>query len=57
MKIGLPNFNSHLHVKDFLDLLNEVEIFFEFMKISEDKKVKVVAHKLKGRASTWWDQT
>lgn len=37
MKIDLPNFNSHLHVEDFLDLLNKVETFFEFMKIHEDK--------------------
>ena len=33
----------------------EVEIFFEYICISEEKKVKLVAYKLKGGASVWWE--
>ena len=34
----------------------EVENYFEYMCILEEKKVKLVAYKLKGGASTWWER-
>jgi hypothetical protein len=33
----------------------EVERFFDYMSIHEDRKVKLVAYKFKGGASAWWD--
>uniref|UniRef100_A0A5B7BER3 RNA-directed DNA polymerase n=1 Tax=Davidia involucrata TaxID=16924 RepID=A0A5B7BER3_DAVIN len=56
MKIDLPSFNGHLHIESFLDWISEVETFFDCMEISDDKQVKLVAYKLKGGASAWWDQ-
>jgi hypothetical protein len=34
----------------------EVERFFDYMSIHEDRKVKLVANKFKGGASIWWEK-
>ncbi|XP_024031026.1 uncharacterized protein LOC112094434 [Morus notabilis] len=46
----------HMHIEDFLDWVQFVENFFDCMNIAEEKKVKLVAYKLKGGASAWWEQ-
>ncbi|KAH7565398.1 hypothetical protein JRO89_XS09G0201500 [Xanthoceras sorbifolium] len=56
MKIDLHSFNGHLHIEDFLDWIVNVEHFFDYMEVLEEKKVKLVAYKLKGGASAWWEQ-
>jgi hypothetical protein len=56
MKIDLPSFNGHLQIEDFLDWVMEVERFFDYMSIREDRKVKLVAYKFKGGASAWWEK-
>jgi hypothetical protein len=53
MKIDLPSFNEHLHIEDFLDWVTEVEKFFDYLSIPEERKMKLVACKLKGGASAW----
>ncbi|KAI6691341.1 hypothetical protein NL676_028169 [Syzygium grande] len=57
LKVDLPTFNGNLDIEDFLDWLWEVEKFFDAMDIDEDRQVKLVAYKLKGGASAWWEQT
>lgn len=40
-------------MKDFLDLLAEVQYSLKYMEISDDRKVKLVAIRLGGGASSW----
>jgi hypothetical protein len=56
MKMDLRSFNGQLQIEGFLDWLAVVERFFDYMKIREDKKVKLVAYRLMGGASAWWEQ-
>ncbi|VFQ97149.1 unnamed protein product [Cuscuta campestris] len=39
---------------DFIDWLDTIEHFFDFKDIEDDKKVKLIALKFRGYASTWW---
>ena len=52
MKIEIPSFSGNL----LLELVYEVEKFFDMVYVPEDKHVKFVAYKLKGGAAAWWDQ-
>ena len=40
---------------DFLDLINIVERIFDYENVDNKAKVKLIAMKLIGRASTWWE--
>ena len=55
MKVELSSFDGYLDMESFLDWILEVEHFFEYMEIEEGKKVKLLAYRLKGGASAWWD--
>ncbi|XP_031387093.1 uncharacterized protein LOC116200384 [Punica granatum] len=44
-----------MHPEDFIDWLAIVERVFDFKNISEEKRVKLVAIKLKKHASVWWE--
>lgn len=39
----------------FIDWLYIVDRIFEFKEFSEERKLKLVAIKLKGYASLWWE--
>jgi hypothetical protein len=56
MKMDLLSFDGQLQIEGFLDWLAVVERFFDYMEIPEDKKVKLVAYRLMGGASAWWEQ-
>lgn len=45
-----------LQAEGFIDWLNDVERIFDFKEVPDHAKVKLVAIKLKGRASVWWEQ-
>ncbi|KAG2672808.1 hypothetical protein I3760_13G059700, partial [Carya illinoinensis] len=48
--------NGHFHVDSFLDWMLEVENVFDYMQILEAQQVKLVAYKLRGGTSAWWEQ-
>ena len=39
-----------------MDWLTKVDRFFDYIELTDDKKVKFVTYKLKGGASVWWDK-
>ncbi|GLT54896.1 hypothetical protein SLA2020_280550 [Shorea laevis] len=55
-KVELPEFSGTLQAEGFIDWLHEVERIFDYKEVSDRMKVKLVAIKLKGRASAWWEQ-
>ena len=56
MKVELPSFNVNISIEEYLDWVSEVEKFFGYMGIANDKQVCLVAYKLKGGAFAWWDR-
>ncbi|GJV27299.1 hypothetical protein Tco_1383747 [Tanacetum coccineum] len=49
-------FDGNLNPEGFIDWLVVVEEMFEFKEVPENKRVSLIATKLRGRASTWWKQ-
>ena len=55
MNVELPSFNGNVSIEEYLDWVSEVEKFFDYMGTADDKQVCLVAYKLKGGESAWWD--
>jgi len=53
-RVEVPEFEVKLDPEEFLDWLHSVERVFEYKDVPGDKKVKLVALRLKKYASMWW---
>ena len=53
-KVEIPEFDGQLNPDEFVEWMNTVERVFEYKDVSDDKKVKLVALKLRRYASIWW---
>lgn len=49
--MDLPNFYGGSHIEGFMDVISQVENFFRYMEIPQEKWVKLLVFKLKGAAS------
>ena len=56
IKVDIQHFTGEEQPKEVLDWLNEAEKVFEFLNLPKNKKVKLMVIKLKGYASSWWQQ-
>ncbi|VFQ82890.1 unnamed protein product [Cuscuta campestris] len=56
-KVEIPTFDGKDDPDDFIEWLETVERVFDYAEVLEDKKVKLVALKFRGYASTWWTNT
>ncbi|KAK1414879.1 hypothetical protein QVD17_30640 [Tagetes erecta] len=58
LKVDIPEFDGvNLNPEGFIDWLTTVEEVFEFKEVQEDKRVSLIATRLRGRASAWWQKT
>ena len=51
----IPIYQGSLNLEELIDWINDMEKFFDYEEMEEEKKVKFVVTKLKGHASLWWD--
>ncbi|GKC64328.1 reverse transcriptase domain-containing protein [Tanacetum coccineum] len=57
MRVNISDFvGDTLSLEGFIDWLVAVEEVFEFKEVPENKRVSLIATKLRGRASAWWQQ-
>ncbi|VFQ74025.1 unnamed protein product [Cuscuta campestris] len=56
-KVEISTFDGKDDPDDFIEWLETVERVFDYVEVPEDKKVKLVALKFRGYASTWWTNT
>nr|GEV96201.1 reverse transcriptase domain-containing protein [Tanacetum cinerariifolium] len=57
MRVNIPDFTKDtLSYEEFIDWLVLVEEVFEFKEVPENKRVSLIATKLRGRAFAWWQQ-
>jgi hypothetical protein len=55
-KIDIPVYEGNLDVEEFLDWIREMEKYFDYEDVDEEKKVKYVVTRLKGHATLWWNE-
>eukprot|EP00253_Pinus_taeda_P020362 PITA_20362 len=54
-KPELPTYDGSLSIDVVLDWISEMDKYFECEEVSENRRVKFAATKLKGHATLWWD--
>ncbi|CAA7021374.1 unnamed protein product [Microthlaspi erraticum] len=55
-KLDLPEYHGSLKGDDLLDWIVAVNEILDFKEVPEDRKVALVATKLRGTAAAWWMQ-
>ena len=56
LKVDIPYFNDNLNIEDFIDWIANIDKFFDYMGVPEEKRVRLVACRLKGGAFAWWER-
>ena len=51
----LSNYDGSLSTEALLDRISELDKYFEYEEINEDKRIRFAVTKLKGHATLWWD--
>ena len=51
----LPTYDESLFVEHLLDWISELDKYFEYDEVEEDKRIRLDVTRLKGNASLWWD--
>jgi hypothetical protein len=54
-KPSLSTYDVNLSAKGLIDWIGELDRYFDYEDVEEDKKVKLVVTRLKGHATLWWE--
>ena len=54
-KPEVPTYKGGLDANELLDWINEMDKFFDYDEVDEERKVKFAVTQLKGHASLWWN--
>jgi hypothetical protein len=55
-KIEVPLYEGNLDAKELFYWIRSMNKHFDYEDVNEEKKVKKVVARLKGRATLWWDE-
>jgi hypothetical protein len=55
-KIEVPMYEGNLDVEELLDWISDLDKYFDYEEIDDEKKVKHTVTRLKGHATLWWDE-
>ncbi|XP_039118780.1 uncharacterized protein LOC120254819 [Dioscorea cayenensis subsp. rotundata] len=55
VKVDIPEFEGRMQPDEFVDCLHTVERVFDFKDVSDDRKVKLAALKLRKYVGLWWE--
>ncbi|KAI3709992.1 hypothetical protein L2E82_39765 [Cichorium intybus] len=56
LKTDIPEFHGNLQAEEFLDWLATTEEILEFRGVPDERRVSLIATRLRGRATAWWQQ-
>jgi hypothetical protein len=54
-KPEFPTYEGSLTVEHLIDWISELDKYFEYDEIEENREVRLIVTWLKGHASLWWD--
>ena len=54
-RVEIPEFEGRLDLDEFLEWLHKVKWIFDYKEVPKDKKMKLVALRLRKYASLWWE--
>ena len=54
-KKEISNYDGSLSIEALLDWLSELDKYFEYEEINEDKRIRFAVTKLKRHVALWWD--
>ena len=55
MRPKFPTYAGSLIMEHLINWISELDKYFEFDEVEEDKRVRLAVTRLKGHASLWWD--
>jgi hypothetical protein len=55
-KMEIPMYEGNLDVEELLDWIRDLDKYFDYEDVEEEKKVKHAVTRLKGHATLWWDE-